>query len=264
MSHWSNPDTLPPENIASMVTFIEERAHTPEQQRVHRALVAALHPCSGEHLLDLGCGTGIIARYLAEHVTERGMVLGIDISHAMLEAARRLAEHPALRFEQSNAATLPCETASFDGAAVARLLLHVEEPQTVLQELRRVVRRGGRVVLLEWDWGTLALDHSDRVLTRRILDWRCDHYGGNNWMGRQLVRRCMEAGWRIRDLEVLVTVSRDAHANIVDTLPRVSEFAVANGAITAAERTAWLAELEQRLQAGTFFATINDYIVVVE
>jgi ubiquinone/menaquinone biosynthesis C-methylase UbiE len=188
----------------------------------------------------------------------------VDISNAMLKAARTLADHPALHFEQGNAAILPYPTGHFDGATAARMLLHVTDHQAVLDELRRVVRPGGRLALLEWDWGTLAIDHCQRAVTRRILDWRCDNYGGNNWMGRQLVRRCMEAGWKIRSVEPMVNIARDNGAGILDTLRRTSGLAVEHNIISGAEREAWINEIDQRLAEGTFFATINDYIVVVD
>ncbi len=60
--------------------------------------------------------------------------------------------------------------------------------------MARVVKPGGRVVLMDWDWETLTVTHPDRELTRRLLHWRCDHHGGDNWSGRKLLGYLLDAG----------------------------------------------------------------------
>ena len=260
---WTNPDRLPAEAVQSLAQFINARADIPDQAAAHAALVAAFAPQAGERLLDFGCGTGVIARRLAALVGETGAVVGVDISAAMLDFARSCGGPSLLRYEQSDGATIPFPDDSFDGVAMARTLLHVEQPHETLVELRRVVRPSGRLALLECDWGTVALDHSDRALTRRILDWRTDTVDGNNWMGRQLVARSLAAGWVIGDINVLTTVGRDETTTHFGSLRRCAELAMQNGVIAQKEHDSWVGELDSRLAAGLFFASINEYIVVV-
>jgi SAM-dependent methyltransferase len=264
MNPWSNPDNLLPEDAANLAKFIDTRSQVFDQAYAHAALVDALAPQAGEQLLDLGCGTGVIARRLIEHVRPGGSVLGIDISRAMLDFAERQPLPVDLRYQQAQAAALPCADASMDGAAAARLLMHVQDAQSVLYEVRRVLRPGGRLAMLEADWGTLALDHSDRSLTRRIIDWRTDAIDGDNWMGRQLVRRCLETGWDIRQVHVLVSVARDEQGTLPGSLRRCADLAWQHGVISANERQRWLEEIEARLAKGRFFATMNEYIVVAD
>lgn len=145
---------------------------------------------------------------------------------------------------------------------MARTLLHVEDPHAILMDVGRVVRNGGRLAILECDWGTVAVDHSDRNLTRRILDWRTDTVDGNNWMGRQLVARCLAAGWAIDDIRVLATVGRAETTTHFGSLRRCGELALQNGVIDQTEYDGWVGELDSRLVAGLFFASINEYIVV--
>ena len=259
---WRNPDALPADAVQSLAQFINARADIPDQSAAHAALVEALSPQPGERLLDFGCGTGVIARRLARLVGESGAVVGLDISAAMLDFARSCGGPAHLRYEQSDGATLPFLDDSFDGGAMARTLLHVEDPHETLVELRRVVRPGGRLAILECDWGTMAVDQSDRALTRRILDWRTDTVDGNNWMGRQLVARSLAAGWQIGDIRVLTTVGRDETTTHFGSLRRGGELALQNGVIDQSEYDKWVGELESRLAAGLFFASINEYIVV--
>lgn len=261
---WSNPDMLAPQDARTMALLLEARARTPDQQRLHAAVVAALGPQPGARVLDLGCGTGVIARHLATCVGATGSVLGVDVSATMLAFAQAQDLHPALRFEQGDATALQYDDASFDYAVAARLLMHVPDPHAVLKELRRVVRPGGRLALLERDWGTFAVEHTDRVMTRRIMDWRCDTIDGNNWMGRQLPRLCAESDWQVRTVEPLVSVARDEHATLAGSLHHAARLAQEHNVISAAEHDAWIGELEQRLTQATFFATVNDNLVIAE
>ena len=67
----------------------------------------------------------------------------------------------------------------------------------MIREMKRVVKSAGRVVVMDWDFDTVTVDHPDRELTRRLLHWRCDRRGGNNWSGRQLWRRMHTAGFKL-------------------------------------------------------------------
>ncbi len=260
---WANPDRLSAEDARTLARLIDERAARPDQRQAHAALLAALAPQAGERLLDLGCGSGVLTRKLAAQVGPGGEVVGVDISRAMLDYARQQTPvgHLVLRYEQADGASLPFPDGYFHGALMARTLMHVPEPQAVLAELRRVMMPGGRLAILEADWGTVAVDHSQRELTRRILAWRTDTVDGNNWMGRQLVRRCLQAGWQVRAVQGLVSIGRDEGTTHLGSLRRCAALALEHGVITPAEHDAWIAELDERLAAGIFFASINEYIV---
>ncbi len=262
MNPWSNPDALPAADAASLAAFIDARSLISDQAQAHAALVEALNPQPTEHLLDAGCGTGVIARRLAVRVQPGGSVLGVDISRAMLDFAERQHMIDGLRYQQASASHLPCSDHSVDGATAARLLMHVDDPHGALCELRRVVRPAGRLAILEADWGTLAVDHSDRALTRRIVDWRTDTIDGENWMGRQLVRRCMAAGWQVVNVRVHVSIARNATNTLAGGLRRCADLAEQHAVITPGERQRWVGELDQRLADGEFFATMNEVIVV--
>ncbi|MCC7052115.1 MAG: metalloregulator ArsR/SmtB family transcription factor [Gemmatimonadaceae bacterium] len=96
---------------------------------------------------DLGCGTGSLTRSLAPHV---GHVHAVDGSPAMLDAARaRLAGLPNVTVAAGSLEALPLGDASLDVAVLMLVLHHVAEPSRVLQEARRVLRAGGRLVIAD-------------------------------------------------------------------------------------------------------------------
>jgi demethylmenaquinone methyltransferase / 2-methoxy-6-polyprenyl-1,4-benzoquinol methylase len=101
----------------------------------------------GDRALDVATGTGDLAVELARRVAPGGEVVGSDFSERMLELAR--AKAPALRFEQGNALALPYPDDRFDAATVGFGARNFSDLERGLAEMTRVVRPGGRVVVLE-------------------------------------------------------------------------------------------------------------------
>lgn len=121
--------------------------------RRRAADLAALSP--GARALDVATGTGDLAFELARRVAPAGAVVGADFSDPMLELARRKAGGPLapagvdLRFERANALELPYRDHEFDAATVGFGARNFSDLQRGLAEMTRVVRPGGRVVVLE-------------------------------------------------------------------------------------------------------------------
>ncbi|HWW09232.1 MAG TPA: bifunctional demethylmenaquinone methyltransferase/2-methoxy-6-polyprenyl-1,4-benzoquinol methylase UbiE [Candidatus Acidoferrales bacterium] len=113
-----------------------------------RRAAAAAAPPAGGAALDVACGTGRLTRELCERVGPRGRVVGLDFSERMLAIAR--AAHPAIEWVQGDATRLPFEDSSFDAATTAFGLRNLANPEKGLSEMRRVVRSGGTLVVLEF------------------------------------------------------------------------------------------------------------------
>jgi demethylmenaquinone methyltransferase/2-methoxy-6-polyprenyl-1,4-benzoquinol methylase len=113
--------------------------------RERAADLAALAP--GARALDVACGTGDLAVELARRVGPEGEVVGTDFSEAMLERAR--AKSGAVRWEWANALELPYADGEFDAATVGFGARNFSDLDRGITEMARVVRPGGRVVILE-------------------------------------------------------------------------------------------------------------------
>ena len=112
---------------------------------------AALTP--GEHVLDVACGTGLVAFAAAERVGSSGRVSGIDLSGKMVDAAQCRAQSLELAnidFARMDAENLALPDASFDVVLCALGLMYMPDPERAVQEMRRVLRPGGRVVIAVW------------------------------------------------------------------------------------------------------------------
>lgn len=108
----------------------------------------------GQHILDVGCGTGTQAIAASRRVQPGGSVIGVDVSEKMLAAARRKADRARLgvAFHQADAAELPFEDCRFDVVTITTVLHMVPESRRglCLQEAGRVLRPGGRLLLIDY------------------------------------------------------------------------------------------------------------------
>jgi ubiquinone/menaquinone biosynthesis C-methylase UbiE len=105
---------------------------------------AAIH--AGSRVLDVATGAG----YVAAAASQRGAdPVGIDFSAAQVRLARE--RHPAVRFEQADAETLPFKPGTFDAVVSAFGICHLPHPDQFLCEAHRVLKRGGRVAFSVWD-----------------------------------------------------------------------------------------------------------------
>ncbi|MHB8642382.1 MAG: bifunctional demethylmenaquinone methyltransferase/2-methoxy-6-polyprenyl-1,4-benzoquinol methylase UbiE [Gaiellaceae bacterium] len=142
--------TLAPDRVRSMfdriapVYDVMNRVMTAGLDRRWRreAVRAVVRP--GDRVLDAACGTGDLAVLAARAGAD---VIGLDFSEAMLERARRKA--PALDWVQGDLLALPFDDASFDAATVGFGIRNVSDLARGIDELRRVLRPGGRLAILE-------------------------------------------------------------------------------------------------------------------
>jgi demethylmenaquinone methyltransferase/2-methoxy-6-polyprenyl-1,4-benzoquinol methylase len=107
---------------------------------------------SGDSALDVCCGTGDLAFELRRRVGARGRVVGCDFSEPMLEQAREKADRlglPDVEFEWADALDLPYRNGSFDAVAVGFGVRNLADLERGIRELSRVLRPGGRLVILE-------------------------------------------------------------------------------------------------------------------
>jgi ubiquinone/menaquinone biosynthesis C-methylase UbiE len=262
---WANPSNAGAADVIEMAAFLEKHALTPDTQAVNQKLCSVIDPKHGERLLEVGSGSGLLCRMLAPKLQPDGRIVGLDISPEFLAEAQKYADqtgkYDPIVFQAGQAEALPYAAASFDGAFAARLLLHASDPDAAVRELARVVKPAGRVVVMDWDFGTVSVDHPDRELTRRLLEWRSDHHGGNNWSGRQLWRRMVAAGLQNLRVHPWVSLALTTADGLTQSLWRAAQNARDAGAISPAEHDAWVTELEARLQHNTFFASITYFIV---
>ncbi|HXA95088.1 MAG TPA: methyltransferase domain-containing protein [Candidatus Dormibacteraeota bacterium] len=245
------------------VRMMESRGRTPTQARLRRRFLRFCGIKPGWDVVEVGPGSGVVARDVAALVGPRGHVTGVDRSRVLLAAARRGAREAGLgrhiTWKLGDAARLPLRGGRFDCALAVTVLLHVARPQAMLRELRRVTRPGGVVALQDQDFGTQVLDHPERALTRRIFEGVAARMYPEPFSGRTLVRRLIELGLtRVRLLvDVYQVRSLDPFTHAL--LQRRAETAVRFGLVSARSAAGWVAAIERADAAGHFVFTFNYY-----
>jgi demethylmenaquinone methyltransferase/2-methoxy-6-polyprenyl-1,4-benzoquinol methylase len=116
------------------------------------AVVKAIDPQPGERILDIACGTGTSSAALLRSGAE---VVGLDFSPGMLEQARR--KHRKVDFVEGDAMKLPFGDNEFDAVTISFGLRNVAEPRIALDEMYRVLKPGGRLVICEFSRPPAAL-----------------------------------------------------------------------------------------------------------
>ena len=123
----------------------------------------------GMRVVDVGCGTGVLARELLAVVGPSGSLVGVDPSPGMMAQAHAKGPLPGAEFVEGRAEALPLPDASADFLSMGFALRHIDDVHVAFGEFRRVLRPGGRVLVLEITrpadvWRRLALRLHIRLL----------------------------------------------------------------------------------------------------
>ncbi|MER6568674.1 methyltransferase domain-containing protein [Streptomyces sp. NPDC001093] len=244
------------------VSYLDRLATSDLGRSYKRRMLDELDLRAGHRVLDLGCGPGTDLEALARAVTPAGAVVGVDHDRNMVDAARaRTAGEAVVDVRHADIHDLPMPGHTADRARTDRVLQHVADPLAALGEIRRVLRPGGRLVMGEPDWETLAVDHPDSDLTRAYTRHVAERVVRNAGIGRQLARLATESGFRVPTVIPVTPVFRDVQvADKILGLERTTRRAVEAGYFSDWAAEAWLGHLTR----GPFLAAVTFYIVVAE
>jgi SAM-dependent methyltransferase len=182
-----------------VLAALEERGRTRGYLGVVAAVADALDLGPGRRVLEVGCGSGVLCRWLARRLGGATPVVGVDVNRYLLREAAALAAREGLAeridFREGDATALPFADASFD-AALAVTVLEEVDADRALAELVRVTRPGGRVgvVVRAVDvpfWYNLALPPDLKARAERVAG---PGAGPGGCADGSLLRRCRVAG----------------------------------------------------------------------
>jgi SAM-dependent methyltransferase len=164
------------------------------------AFVRFLNVVSGARVLEVGSGLGILAAEVAS-AAEGVRVIGVEKSPEQIGAAVKV---PRVTYVQADAQRMDFPDESFDLVYARYLLEHVEDPEQVLREMRRVTRPGGRVAACENDISLLRIDPPCPAFEGVWVAFQRfqDSLGGDGRIGRRLFRLFRSAGFSSIELSV--------------------------------------------------------------
>ena len=240
------------ERIYTTPDVIEQR------QTILRAL--ALQP--GERAIDIGSGPGLLACEMAVAVGRSGRICGVDVSENMLALARAR-RSPAgsgeIEYQEAGAHTLPYAEESFDVAVCTQVYEYVDDVPAALLELGRVLRPGGRALVLDTDWDSIVWASSDNERMDRVLAAWEEHLVHPH-LPRTLTRLLRDAGLEVTDRQIvpLFNAGYDPNTYSAGMLELIATFVGDRNGVSEAEATAWKDDLTE---LGTnYFLSLNRYL----
>jgi ubiquinone/menaquinone biosynthesis C-methylase UbiE len=219
------------------------------------AVLEALRLHSGERVLEVGCGGGFYAYEAAQCVGRTGRVCAVDLSADQIAAAQaRCAELEWAECRVGDAAKLPYGNEEFTALYGVQVFEYVVKLDDALREICRVLRPGGRVVILATNWSSVVWHSEQPERMEQVLSAWTAHAPYPDLPAILLARLRQSGMTPIRQAPVPV-LNTSYHANSFSYyLARmIRPFVVGRQAITQDDADAWLAEFEELEQRGSYF-----------
>ena len=254
---------LDPDAVHRLIERLESRGKEPAFTRLFENYARRLCLPTNARVLELGSGTGVIARLLASMAGKQIHVTGIDQSPALVEAAKQYAAHEKLEdrlaFKVGDAHALQFASGHFDAVIAHTVISHVSDPVTVLQQAYRVLKPSGTLVVFDGDYASLTYGFDD-VEIGRSVDWALARTVFNNpVVMRHMSQLLATAGFELTEiLSGLVSeIGQGSYfRSMADTYaPLMAE----SGLVPKAALDAWVNAQHQAIEAQRFFASCNYY-----
>lgn len=237
----------------------EALAATPDMQAQRKAIMKAMALAPGEAVLDVGAGNGIMVREILEQVGPSGSASGLDAATPMVAMARELC--PGGNFIQGDATQLPYEDATFDVVTAAQLVCFLPDPNRALQEMHRVLRPGGRIVILDTDWGSLVWNSFEPKLMAKAIDVYTRPYADPH-VPRTMSKRLKAVGFDHIGCETLTvlnwTPGPDNYAELTTSF--MEAIGAASDDFSDADWRDWSEDQKAVADAGEYMFSLNRYI----
>jgi len=243
-----------------LIEFLAVAKALPGIPEAKAEMLDRLAPEDASTGLDVGCGYGADVEALAARLRPGGHAVGIDVSETMIAEARRRVARRGLdvRFVVGDALALPFDDDAFDVCRIETVLQHVEAPGQAVAEMARVTRPGGRIAALEFDAGTMFLDHPDVEFWEVI---RATFIGAavQGSAGRQLPRLFTDAG--LTDVRATLRVIPSDARFFRGLLGHPVTELVDAGVFTPDRVDRWWAAMEEAMTAGHFTGGATAFVV---
>lgn len=254
----------PETDLASRLFVLDLQEQLPGVQRLRDWTLDRLAPRAGERAVDVGCGTGAEVRRLAGLVGPAGEAVGVEPDAGMRREAERraAAEEVVARFVDGDAVALPFDDGSVDVVRCERVFQHLTDPEAAAREIARVLAPGGRVVVVDSDWGTMVQSMGDPEVVRRVHEASLRRMA-NPYAGRLLRGQLHRAGLTVDpDVAATAVVFPDEVLRGLQLVRSNLDFALEDGVISEAEAADHELAVLRSLDDGSAFVAVTMFGVL--
>lgn len=237
---------------------------TPDVVEQRRLLLERLALRPGDDVLDIGSGPGFLAAEMAAIVGPDGSVHGLEPSEDMRKLAAGHDRSPGsapVTFGPGEANALPFPDGSFDVVTSTQVFEYVPDLGGALAEVHRVLRPGGRVLVLDTDWDSIVWHSSDPDRMRRMLAaW--DEHLVYPYLPRRLTGLLRDAGFAVSHRSTIPLFNAGYAANTYSAvlIGFVSDFVPGHGGLTEDDVQAWRDDLTGL--GDDYYFSLNRYLFI--
>ena len=251
-----------PKNATLEAKELERSYKLADIVKQRQRTLATLALKAGEKVFDIGCGVGFLTNEMAMLVGKTGQVIGFDQNPEMISHAKQRCEGlQQAEFYEGDAAQLPAEDKTFDAVSCTQVLLYVKDVPKVLTEMRRILKPGGRLVILETDWRGVVLNSADDNLTKQIFSAWDSAVPSPNLpihLGPLLKKHGFS---KIRVEAVPILNTEYSPSNFSHGMMEwITNNAVKQGVFNETQRIDFLVDLEERGRSGCYFFCVNRFL----
>ena len=251
---YTDPDGQAKATIQAMITRLEERGKHEGFSQMIRDYIDRLDKERPLAVLDLGCGTGVVARELERMLHSSSRVHGADVSNELLREAERLCRSKRIVWDHLTSDRLPYEDESFDAITMHTLLSHVADPSLLLSEAQRVLKEDGQLIVFDADHAGTTYNQPEYETTRRIDHLLTSAIATHPDICRQLPRLLKGSGYTLSDHRVEVISECGKGDYWLSSVQGFARLMPAIEALSEEEAKSWVDYMLSSHDEGTFFA----------
>ena len=232
---------------------------TPDVKHQRKEVLEAIELKTNENVLDVGSGPGFLARAIAQIIGLHGKVLGIDISEYLTQLAKsNNRDLPQIEFKLGNATSTNCADEEFDTLICTQVLEYVHDVDAALIEFNRVLKKGGKLAILDTDWDSIVWNSSNPERMEKILKAWEDH-ATFPFLPRTMSSKMKNAGFDLEKIKIIPILNpsfdADTYSNRIIDL--IVSFVTQNNLIDQEEANESARDLRNQED---YFFSLNRYL----
>ena len=252
--------------LEALVVRFESRGKHPLFSKMLHDYLDAMQVDEAGSVLDMGSGTGLAARAIANRPGFSGRVTGFDLSPYLVEAAARLAREEGItkhiEFRTGDVRSLDFADETFDAVVAHTLLSHVDNALAVLKEAARVLKVGGMVGIFDGDYASLTFDHADPIMGKSYDEALIRAVVTNPRVMRQMPRLLRAAGLELVTSFSFVLAEVGTANFWSSAIEAFRKLIPKEGVMTEDDADAWAAALRSDSEADVLFGSSNYFTYV--